>query len=335
VDPIRAIANAVLYEGYILWPYTRSATKNRQRWTFGGVYPRSHSEGRDDDPWTMQTDCLVEGNADTRVEVGVRFLQIVERQMLEETTRGLEPVDQLVVGDELLLSWEEAREREVPVPDIRPHDLASPRVVEVDVPEGGEREDVLDAEGRRVGATDRTWRTLRGSVEVSTTRVRPDLFRLTVRISNTSPWTGTDREDALKQTFASTHTSLRVEGGSFVSLTDPPEELREEAEACRNQGTWPVLVGEPGDRSTLLSSPIILEDYAQIAPESPGDLFDGGEIDQLLTLTIMSLSDDEKREMRGTDPRAREILERTENLSPEQLMRLHATVRELQSVRRP
>ena len=46
-DPIRAIADAVLYEGYVLWPYRRSALKNTQRWTFGGVYPRAHAEARD------------------------------------------------------------------------------------------------------------------------------------------------------------------------------------------------------------------------------------------------------------------------------------------------
>ncbi|CAA9480549.1 MAG: Uncharacterized protein MSMEG_2715 [uncultured Solirubrobacterales bacterium] len=334
VDPVRAIADAVLYEGYILWPYRRSATKNRQRWTFGGVYPRAHSEGRDDDPWTMQTDCLVEGGADTEVEVRVRFLQVVERQLLEETAHGLEPVDQLAVGDELLLSWEEAREREVAVPVIRPHSPESPRVAAVEVPEGTEHEELTDAAGARVGATARAWRPLRGSVTTSSTALRPGLFRLRIRIANESPWKGADREDALKQTFASAHTVLRVKGGAFVSLTDPPEELLDEVASCRNQGTWPVLVGEPGDRSTLLSAPIILEDYAQIAPESPGDLFDGGEIDQLLTLNILGLTDEEKREMRGTDPRAREILERTENLSPEELMGLHGRFRELQSVRR-
>ena len=95
-----------------------------------------------------------------------------------------------------------------------------------------------------------------------------------------------------------------------------------------NEGAWPVLVGEPDSRSTMLCSPIILEDHPRIAPESPGDLFDGGEIDQLLILNILSLTDEEKAEMRATDPRAREILERTEALTPEELMRLHGTIRE-------
>ena len=334
MDPVREIANAVLYEGYILWPYRRSAMKNRQRWTFGGVYPKAHSEGRGDDPWTMQTECLVEADGEDHVEVRVRFLQVVERQLLAEAPGGLEPVEELEVDGESLLSWEEAREREVVAPGVRVGGLESPRTIEIDVPAASEHEGLIDAAGTRVGEVVRTWRTLHGVVEISSTTLRSGVSRLTVKISNTSPWPGGDREDALRQTFASTHTALRVDGGRFVSLTDPPEELRDEAEACRNEGTWPVLVGEPGGRTVLLSSPIILEDYPRIAPESPGDLFDGGEIDQLLTLSILAMTDEEKREMRGTDPRAREVLDRTEALSSEELMRLHGTIRDFQSARR-
>ena len=335
MDPVRSIADAVLYEGYVLWPYRRSATKNRQRWTFGGIYPRGHSEGREDDPWTMQTECLLEGDAETRVDVRLRFLQVVERQVLAHAEHGLVPVDELVVDEELVLSWDEAREREVAVPEVRVAELESPRVVAVDFPAGGEEEEVIDATGAQVGAIARRWRALEGSVEVTTTSLRAGLFRIRVRIENTSPWAGADREDALRQTFASAHTVLRAECGGFVSLADPPEGVRREAEACRNEGTWPVPVGEPDCRGTMLSSPIILEDYPRIAPESPGDLFDGGEIDGLLTLSILGLSDEEKREMRATDPRTREILERTEALSPEELMQLHGRVRELHAVRRP
>jgi hypothetical protein len=136
------------------------------------------------------------------------------------------------------------------------------------------------------------------------------------------------REAALARTLCSTHTLLHARGGTFISLTDPPRDLAAAAEACENVGTWPVLVGEAGDASTMLSSPIILEDHPRIAPESPGDLFDGGEIDGLLVLNILSLTDEEKAEMRASDPRAREILERTEALTPEQLMALHGTIRE-------
>jgi hydrogenase maturation protease len=147
-------------------------------------------------------------------------------------------------------------------------------------------------------------------------------------IRNASPFSGGPREEALQLAFCSTHTVLRVQDGAFVSLADPPPELRAAAAVCENVGTWPVPVGELPDSSTMLSSPIILEDYPRVAPESPGDLFDGGEIDQLLILNILAMTDEEKAEMRASDPRAKEIIDRTEALTEEELMRLHGTIRE-------
>jgi hypothetical protein len=170
-------------------------------------------------------------------------------------------------------------------------------------------------------------------VEVQAGPQREGTFRVTVRITNTTPWGGEDRESTLKQTFVSTHTTLEVDGGEFVSLMDPPEDLRGAAQGCENLKTWPVMVGEEGERSTMLSSPIILYDYPQIAPESPGDLFDGTEIDQMLILNVLNLTDEEKEEMRASDPRGREILERCESLSPEELMRLHGTFRDIRMLR--
>ena len=334
-DPVRAIADAVLYEGYVLWPYSRSATKNQRRWTFGGVYPEAHSRGRNgDDPWEMRTECLLEAEPGCEVDVSVRFLHVVSRQVLRQGSRGLEPVDELEVDGDRFLSWDEATEREVTAPGLRPVELASRHGVPIEVPAGREEERLADGRGRAVGAVVREWEPLRGTLEVSATEIGPGLFRLAARVENRSPWDSGDREDALRRTFCSTHTVLTVRGGAFASLTDPPEHLRDAAEACRNEGTWPVLVGEEGSRDRVLSSPIILEDHPKVAPESPGDLFDGGEIDQLLTLNILSLTDEEKAEMRAADPRTREILERTEALSEQELMRLHGTIREFQAVRR-
>ena len=119
--------------------------------------------------------------------------------------------------------------------------------------------------------------------------------------------------------------------GEFISLIDPPETLQEFALACQNVGTWPVLIGEEGQRDTVLSSPIILYDYPQIAPESPGDLFDGAEIDEILSLRIMTMTDEEKQEMRQSDARARKILERTEALPEEQFLKLHGALRRLRA----
>jgi hypothetical protein len=324
-DPVRAIADAVLYEGYVLWPYRRSALKNTHRWTFGGVYPRAHAEGREagDDPWTMQTQCLIEGPGTTRIAVGLRFLHIVWRQVVDASGRE---VDELTVGGARHLTWEEAVEREVAVDAAALDELAAGRRVPIAIAAGREEEALGPA-----GAIVRTWEPLEGALHVSAQALGPELHRVTVRVENTTPWSGGPRPLALRRTFCSAHTTLRTSGGAFVSQTDPPAALREAAGGCENQGTWPVLVGEPGARDTVLSSPIILEDHPRIAPESPGDLFDGGEIDQLLILNILQLTDEEKAEARASDPRVREILDRSEGLSPEQLMRLHGrTHRDLQ-----
>ena len=157
---------------------------------------------------------------------------------------------------------------------------------------------------------------------------------MTLEISNVSRHPSEqslDRDGALLHSFVSTHAILESAEGEFISLLDPPTALRSVAETCRNQGLWPVLVGEEGDCHTLLASPIILYDYPQVAPESPGDLFDGAEIDEILSLRILTMTDDEKREMRYSDERAREILERTENLPEEQLMKLHGALGSLRS----
>jgi hypothetical protein len=304
-DLLEQIADAVLYEGYVLWPYRRSALKNQRRWTFGGVFPPAHSAQHPDDRCAMTTECLIEGTPE--VEARVRFLHVVRRQALDAAGR---PVDELRAAGARHLSWDEAVEREVVGPG--PITIHAGRDVEQLGPDG---------------SLERTWEALAGRVDVRSAPVAPGVHRVSVEIINKSPWDGDAREDALRRTLCSTHTVLHARDGAFVSLADPPPALREAAAACRNEGTWPALVGEPGHRDTMLSSPIILEDHPRIAPESPGDLFDGGEVDELLVLSILGLTDDEKAEMRDSDPRAREILERTEALTGEQMLRLHGAIR--------
>ena len=335
MDAVRKIAEAVLYEGYILWPYRRSTTKNQQRWTFGGVYPRAYSEARaEDDPWLMQTQCLVLGDGEAKVEVRVRFLHVTERKVGRRSGEILEFVEELQVGGEHYLPWDEATEREITIEQCRLSELLErPERAGIDISGGSSQEEITGPTGEVLGALVRSWRALCGEVEVDAEALREGIYRLTVKIINTTPWEGEDRENTLRQTFCSTHTTLEVEGGRFVSMTDPPQPLRELAEECENRKTWPVLVGEEGTQDMLLSSPIILSDYPEIAPESPGDMFDGGEIDQLLILNILTLTDEEKAEMRASDPRAREILERCESLSQEELMNLHGAIREFRVLR--
>jgi hypothetical protein len=232
-EALMKLADAVMYEGYMLWPYRPSALKNQRRWTFGCVFAPAWTAAHPDDACLMRTQVRLRSDPHD-VEITVRFLQ---------------------EGDE-----------------------------------------------RSVGLGPFAAGELRGCVDAEI-----DGARLTVTIRNTTPWAGESREEALRHALCSTHTLLV--GGRFVSAL--------EADGCENVGTWPVLVGD----DAMLSSPIILEDHPRIAPESPGDLFDGGEIDGLLALNILALTDSEKEEMR-LDPRTREILERTENLTEEQLWTL-------------
>jgi hydrogenase maturation protease len=307
-DPVAAIARAVLYEGYVLWPYRRSATKNRQRWTFGGVHPESWSRAHPDDRCAVQAQCLLEGPADVAIDVAVRFLQVVRRRPVDASGA---PVDEL----DGVLAWDEARERETTLLAV----AGAPARAAIDIPAGRDVEPVAG------GTLVRTWQALAGTVDVALEPIAAGLHRLTARVANTTPFDGGDRDDALRRTLASTHVVLRSADGAFVSQTDPPDELRDAAAACENVGVWPVLVA---DRHTMLASPIVLPDHPQIAPESPGDLFDGCEIDQLLVLNILALTDDERREARASDPRAREILDRCAALGPDDLMRLHGVLRE-------
>jgi hydrogenase maturation protease len=305
-DELRKLADAVLYEGYVLWPYRRSAPKNQQRWTWGGVFPPRHTEAHPDDRAAIQAQCLVEADDEPEVDARVRFLQVVERGLRDASGAA---VPELVAGGELYLAWDEAVEREVVPGPIR-------------IDSGSEREAVVG------GQIVRSWEALRGSVDVEVERCAEQLFRVTVRVANETPWRGRGRDDALRHTLCSTHVVLHTKDGAFVSLTDPPEDLRIAAARCVNVGVWPVLVGAQGDRHTLFASPIILSDYPQIAPESPGDLFDAGEIDRLLILNVLSLTEAEQEEMRATDPRTRVILERCAALGAEALAPLHGTFRE-------
>ncbi len=342
-DRVEKIAEAVLYEGYLLYPYRASAVKNQQRWNFGVLCPRSYSEEQNgSEAWMMQTQCLLRGNLLARLGVKVRFLQLVNRsigrskQFPGELPAGagaeLEIVGKLEVDGQTFVPWQEAMERQMVVPPLRPASVLFALPSPFDFPDGRELEPVRDKGGWLAGAIIREWEALSGWIEIDSERCQDDVHKITVRVRNLTSYECSperSRADALMYSLVSAHTILTVDGGEFISLLDPPENLKSLAAECRNICTWPVLVGEEGDRGTMLSSPIILYDYPQIAPESPGSLFDGTEIDEILSLRILTMTDDEKREMRQSDERARQILERTENMPPEQFMKMHGALRGL------
>jgi len=320
---IDAIASAVLYEGYLLWPYRRSATKNRQRWTFGGCYPRRFSEtAGTNDPWWRQTECLIAGAA-PRTGITIRFLHVVHRQVFRNIGKVLEPVDMLKVGPERYATWEEATERSVGIPDLELPSCPWSGEVPFCIPAGSQEDSVIDSTGVEAGRLVRRWRRLTGTVNIESMPVSDGLFKLRIRVGNTTEWTGEDRAATLALTLVSTHLVLRAKNGRFVSLLEPEKEWQPLAEQCENVGMWPVLVGSVGAHDTMLASPIILYDYPKVAPESPGDLYDATEIDQLLTLNILALTDEEKAEVQASDARGTAILARTEALRPDDFIRLH------------
>jgi hydrogenase maturation protease len=315
------ITNAVLYEGYMLYPYRPSSVKNQQRWNFGVVYPPAYSDAQGSGESTrMQTECLVCGSASTVVEVKLRFLHLQTRSRRQSSpaTTGSLPN-----------CWQEAVERDVRVPEVSlerlcvqsaTHSFGFPSRTQV----GSEH----DA-GAKVGAiVDCRQETVEGMVDISARQVGDGLFTTRVLVRNVVSVEGDlCRDEALMHSLVSAHLVLGVRRGEFVSLLEPPAELQELAAQCQNVGVWPVLVGEQGQLDTLLASPIILYDYPQIAPESAGDLFDGTEIDEILSLRIMTLTDEEKNEIRQSDDRAWQILERTDAMPAEQFMKLHGAMR--------
>lgn len=344
---VDGIVKAVLYEGYMLYPYRPSSVKNQQRFNFGVVYPRAYSENQHGtDAWTMQTECLVQGGDDTYCTVRVRFLRMVARsvrKLLEPTSEAssvnaenIEEVERLQVGDHAFQPWEEAAEEVIEVAEFNLAALAAQSMQwPFRLSAKQEKEFVRDQTGLIVGVIQRDKKSISGIINLAAESMSPDSFKLTIRISNASRMDGDvhlSRADALSRALVSAHTIMEVRGGQFVSLVDPPAAYRDFVAKCQNIGTWPILAGAPGERDTMLSSPIILYDYPEIAPESPGDLFDGAEIDEILSLRILTLTDEEKQEMRQADDRTRKILERTESMPDEQLMKLHGALRGLRSL---
>ncbi|MFE5755150.1 hypothetical protein ACFQ7I_15830, partial [Streptomyces massasporeus] len=335
-EQLGAVADAVLYEGYLLYPYRRSSTKNRVRWQFGVLFPRDWVEADGPvtpgvsgsaDSWYQQTECLlrVRQPDSARVRVRVRYLQM-QRKQVEEAGR---PVESLRSDDGTVhLTFDEALPRECEIEAPLDELLRGGRTVAVSAAAGEDVEPLSGDAGRVV----RSREDVRAETTVTAEPLSDGLCRIRVRTTNTAPAPPprTPRDEALRRALIATHTLIGGDGVEFVSLIDPPADLEALVRACRNEFTFPVLGGEAGDTGpVLLSAPIILPDHPQVAPESPGDLHDAAEIDEILTLRTMLLTDEEKREARATDPRAAAILDRVDTMPQEVFERLHGAVRSL------
>jgi hypothetical protein len=333
-----------LYEGYILYPYRASSKKNqRERFTFGRVYPNDYSEAQNGaEPCVIQTECVVTNEShDAALEVKIRFLQPAAREvgsLSESAPRSsqepaFEIVPELRIDGNLYQTWQEAIEREVTIPLIQLNEPVK-ELCEFEFPESRMIEPIGNG---KTAVLVRRNELIRGRLELETQTIDQAVVKVRVRVLNETPMLAEklgNQDEVIMRTFASTHTILETRGGKFISLLDPDPPYADAAKTCQNIGTWPVLVGDEAgrERDTMLSSPIILYDYPKIAAESPGELFDGTEIDEILTLRVQTMTDEEKIEMRQVDEHARRILERVENLSPGQFRQMHGTMRNVRSL---
>jgi hypothetical protein len=333
LDLARTIADAVMMEGYALYPFRASAPKNRFRWAFGVLAPRAWSSAGGCEAWQFESQMLVAGEA-PRVRGELRFFQIEQRRIeVRDGAGDWRAVESAEVDGELVVAWDEGVAHAVPLElDVADAILRAPGVAIPFAYAGATVVEPLGTDGtlRRV----RERRAVAGRIAVRVESVPTDghpLLRLAIRIENTTPWSDprASRDIACTAAFASTHLVLGAEAGELISLTDPPAWAEAAAAACTQRGLYPVLAGPLGTHDLMLVAPFIMNDHPQIAPESYGDFCDATEIDEMLTLRTLALTDDEKRHARATDPRAAAIIDRTEALPEAWRERLHGALRDV------
>ncbi|TJZ78544.1 hypothetical protein FCG67_10990 [Rhodococcus oryzae] len=329
---VRAVADAVLYEGYLLYPYRASSRKNQSRWQFGVLGPPGAAAAGVGEEPSLSAQCVLahgaeEGERATRVTVTLRFLQLQARSVQEPSgAGGYRAVDELVVGRRSWLSWDEAVEREIQLPAVALSELAATRVFPVDVAGGTDTEELLAPDGSTAGRIVRSRSPITATVTLGAEE--DDGFtRLSVEVRNSGP-ESVDKDLAIARSLIGAHAIATVRGGSFVSLLEPPDAAAGPVARAVHHRCFPVLAGARGETDTVLISPIILYDYPEVAAQSDGALFDSTEIDEILTLRVMAMTDEEKSQARATDPLAAQIVDRCDAMTPEAMQRLHGVLRD-------
>lgn len=332
----RAIADAVLYEGYVLFPYHAAATKNRYRWQFGVLVPHEHLAHEPTERARLRCQVLLRAASEVSLETTLRFLQPRRRQVERLRADGtLVPVDELEVDGELHTTWEEGVEHEHRIGPVTLDALhGAGRHAPLHLAPIREVVELRSGDGTLVGRIVRTTERIDLDVAVRAETLDGVVRRCTVTVDNTSPWAdaGADRAEAVRHGVAGAHLVLLAPAGEFASTIDPPDWALPWAGACENAGTYPVLAGPEGDREVVLAAPIILHDHPEVAEESPGDAYDATEIHELLALCVQGMTDEEKRAARATDPRAAAVVDGADHLPPEMLERLHGAIRGLSPV---
>jgi hypothetical protein len=333
-----SVANAVLYEGYVLYPYHASNGKNAGgvRFQWGVLTPLGMDTAEKS---LMRTDLIVDPGAAPLMAVRIRCLQLQQRAVEEVDEDGtFVKTVKLEVGDRLWMEWDEAIEQNLDLGVIPLLPMAAAtRVVPFRFPASVETEIVRDPDnGEIAGRIVRSTEAVDGLAKVSAlwTDGPGSLLKVTIEVTNTTDWQQlkSGRDEVMRRSLIAVHTMAAIEDGAFCSLFDPPAGAEAAVAGCQSIASYAVLVGRAGATDLVLASPIILYDYPAIAPESEGDFHDGCEIDEILALRVLTLTDDEKAEARGTDPRARAIIDRCDNMQPQSWDKLHGIMRDVRSI---
>ncbi|MCC3312459.1 hypothetical protein [Nocardia africana] len=314
----RAVADAVLYEGYLLYPYRADARKNRCRWQFGVLGPvGAHASGLGEES-ELAGQMPIAPDGEPVLRFTLRFLQLQHRGVHDADGT---PVAEPTAAGDTWPDWDEAVEREITVGPCAPVATTVP----FEIPGGRDTEPLVDPATGPANIV-RTRHPLRGEFELAVA-TEGDYPILSMTLRNTGE-PAADRRDALARSMLGAHVVAEVTGAEFVSLLEPPPQAESAVARCVQHRCFPVLAGPPGDRSLMLISPIILYDHPEIAAQSQESLYDATEIDEILTLRVMAMTDEEKAAARATDPRAARIVDSCDAMTPEQMARLHGVLRD-------
>lgn len=308
------IVNAVLYQDHILYPYRPSAARRRQpQFTPGRIYPDLYSVTQNGaEPCMIQTEGLLYSQCEhPTLNVRVRFLHPACREIQVPASihsqipftgePAYRVVPEIVVGDKLYQTWQEALEREI---NISPVSLQEGEQLSIThgfrISAWGEVENLGEGEEQGQAILVRRQEALEGRVEIAATPLAARCFRISVRIRNEAPVPANnfgDHDAVVMRTFAAAHAILHTEGAEFVSMTNPPDEFAQFVNACENLGAWPVLIGDEikSERHTMLSSPVLLADYPLVPVDNPEETLNATDLGELIELREQTIAAAEER----------------------------------------
>ncbi|MFN2612225.1 MAG: hypothetical protein ABR536_02520 [Solirubrobacterales bacterium] len=282
---VEELVSSLLYEGYALYPYT-PGVKNATPTPFGIVYPAGYAAAQPAAYPELRLECILEGGPEAEITGTVRFLQAAG-----EGHKGIE--------------------RRLDLGTVKLADLA--------------REKARQEFGfpREAGAG-----SVRGRAVMEAEMLGPELARIKLCVHNDTEIAGdvpeaeVPRGDALQWSLLSVHPMVEVDDSArFISPLERDGEAGAAVEASDSFNTFPVLVGKE-DRA-VLGAAIVVPEHPELAPESLGNLFDNTEIEEALLLHVQVLSDDEREQISEQDPAVREMIERAEKTTNDEMMSLH------------